>query len=493
MHRINTLAFPRRSTQIDGNTGWTKSPYGHCGGIRIRPAIPDATARRLVRFFLPGQNTAPEFVFRIQFNADGTLAHLLQVDSALAGHSGAGLTREEGYGLFGYDASYPNVTPSQLEALNYSTWLPTIGGYGINARSSANGIDRSYGQSYLTGLGTARTGANNLGTAIDTNRWAGGGGGMDMYVSTVSVVAGKTKVYKSTIGEAWKYKTAPLYVMAGPRLYKDMSGTTCDIDTMPFYSFCFIYDASFHAGVVGETVGDIYVKSPWIQTGTNTCFASIDYPVLCAAFLGHSDGGIRQFVWQGDDYEGRWSRFLGYIAPPGFAVGFNESGWTSFGNKVLTDAGGPIGGYGNTNFTVRLPRKATSCGTSAKLTMSLRERDDQVHRVQGHSSSLRRSHYGPGDVRVRHGRPLQGGASCMRHRRHSIPVCVSWRDGYPNAMCFRVYYPGSDRPESVLLDEGSASQQCWNGSSNRQAIHGRGELSRHRKERARKTGLSLIS
>jgi hypothetical protein len=343
--------------QIDGSTGGPgKHPTGlsACGGVAN-----DGSADQLqpgngwFASFIPGWNAMKEIIFKVQFNDDGSLAHFVEQDAALSGHSGEGIGRSGDAGLFGYSSAYPNVSASLLEQYNLRFYDGNIPSYTLTGRN-ANGLGAFYGQSYLNGNGY-RPDSVYRGVAIDDNRIAGTTGGMDMFVSTVTKVAGKTNVYKTTVNNPEWYKIAPLYVFAGNRVYGDMSGPTCNIDAMPNYTFCFIYRAGVTAGVAGEAVGDLYAKSPYLFTGTTTAYASVDYAVLTPIWLGHGEGGLRQWIWEENDPHKLWSRFLGYLAPPGFAQGFSESGVTTFGNKLMTAPGGPISGYGSASITLHLP------------------------------------------------------------------------------------------------------------------------------------------
>lgn len=322
---------------------------------------------------LPGIQS-PEFVKRLQLNLDGSVANMVQQAGEFAGHSTAGVGMDGKTYLVGYESAVGATTLADLKALYYTGFLSTYHQPSSNRASYAGQFKQAMTQSYMAGNGR-RSDSQYRGTAVDLHHIANGGGGVDCTIAngcdkrrTLTVVGGMTNVYKYVLLSATDFSSGtskyriffPIYMVGGLHVFKDRSGPTCDMNTVPDYSFCYNYRTGITSGVAGSSLGDLFLKAPAVQSNTTEWFVNtgINYPY--ATFFGPNEGGLRQFLWQTDDYEGgRWQRFLGYTGPPGFAQGFSEPSLSTFGSKVLTHSANFSNGMSVLPLVVHLPNQTT--------------------------------------------------------------------------------------------------------------------------------------
>jgi hypothetical protein len=330
---------------------------------------------------IPGIQS-PEYAKRLQLNLDGSVANMIVQAGEFFGHSTAGIGMDGNTYLIGYTTAVRVTKMSDLNALYYTGNLPSYHQPGTERAGFAGMQKQAMTQSYMTASGY-RSDAVYRGSGVDLHHIANGGGGVDCTIAngcdklrTLTPVAGMTNVYKYvhsdfSSGTVYKYRSFfPIYAVGGPHIFKDRSGPTCDMNTAPDYTICFNYRTGITSGVAGSAVGNLYIKAPAVQY-SSTEFAvnsSIDTPY--ATFLGPTEGGLRQFMWETDDFQGgRWQRFLGYTGPPGFTQGFSEPSLSTYGSKVLTHTANFANGTTLAPLVVHLPDQSTFMQDSSKVNL----------------------------------------------------------------------------------------------------------------------------
>jgi hypothetical protein len=355
--------------QIDGTFGPPIGPgcVNEPVGTHHQDDLPNGWLGNMI----PGIQ-GPEYIKRLQLNLDGSVANMIIQAGEFSGHTTAGVGMDGKTYLIGYGTAVATSTMSDLKALYYTGFLPS---YKQPGRAGYAGMqNQGMTQSYLQANGY-RSDAVYRGAGVDLHHMANGGGGMDCtedFVDqhcdkhrTLSAVSGMPDVYKYVHSDftagTYKYRSFfPIYTVGGLHIYKDRSGPDCNMATAPNYTMCYNYRTGITSGVVGSSVGDLFIKSPAAQSSTVNYFvnSAVNFPY--ATFLGPNEGGLRQYMWQTDDYlGGRWQRFLGYTGPPGFTQGFSEPSLTTFGSKVLTHSANTANGTTPLPLIVHLPNQST--------------------------------------------------------------------------------------------------------------------------------------
>jgi hypothetical protein len=364
--------LPPNLPQIDGTTG---TSLGGCVSSNVGDYHQFSPINGWLGNMIPG-NQGAEYVKRVQLDpATGSTVSVAMQMSEFAGHSTSGLGMDGKKHLIGYVSAIAAANMSDLNALYY-TGNSGVTAYHQNYRPSFAGVYGGIGptQSYLNDS-AYRPDSIYRGSGVDLHHFANSGGGMDLgdKTRTLAPVAGMTDVYKyphsdftgvsgcNAACQSLKYRNfAPLYGFGGQRIYKDRSGPACDMNTAPNYTICYNYRTGITSGVAGSVLGDLFVKAPGVDYTDTLPFSNngVVQPVI--SFLGPMEGGLEQYMWQTDDYEGgRWFRFLGFTGPPGFAQGYSEPSLNSYGNKVLTQTANLANGMVRLPLIVHLPNQST--------------------------------------------------------------------------------------------------------------------------------------